>query len=101
MDKIIIYENGNKILIVGSADNVDLLCEYVHILYNIPYPQCDFSYSVYQSDRHVCGMVINSKRYHFVHNVFKHPLAKRQYKSMSTENFQSAMEHIDRLVKRL
>ena len=39
MEKIIIYSNGTKILIVGNAINTDLLCEYIHIVYDIPYPK--------------------------------------------------------------
>ena len=32
MEKIIIYSNGTKILIIGNAINTDLLCEYIHIV---------------------------------------------------------------------
>lgn len=43
MDKMIIYTYNSEILIVANADNVDLLCEYVGLLTNIPFPKCDFS----------------------------------------------------------
>lgn len=43
MEKIIIYEKNGEILIIGNADNVDLLTEYVGLLTNNPFPKCDFS----------------------------------------------------------
>lgn len=39
MDKMIIYTYNSEILIVANADNVNLLCEYVGLLTNIPFPQ--------------------------------------------------------------
>ena len=35
MEKIIIYEHNGKILIIANAIDVDLLCEYIHIVYDI------------------------------------------------------------------
>lgn len=43
MDKMIIYTHSSEILIVANADNADLLCEYVGLLTNIPFPKCNFS----------------------------------------------------------
>lgn len=43
MNKIIIYTHSNEILIVANADNIDLLCEYVGLLTDIPFPKCGFS----------------------------------------------------------
>ena len=39
MDKMIIYAHSSEILIVANGDNVDLLCEYVGLLTNIPFPK--------------------------------------------------------------
>lgn len=39
MEKILIYAKNNNILIVANAINTDLLCEYIHIVYGIPYPK--------------------------------------------------------------
>lgn len=43
MDRIITYSHNSEILIVANADNVDLLCEYVGLLTNIPFQKCGFS----------------------------------------------------------
>lgn len=64
MEKIIIYSNGTKILIIGNAINTDLLCEYIHIVYDIPYPQCDFSYNVKNADRVSYSMTLYKNRFH-------------------------------------
>lgn len=101
MDKIIIYKYNSKILLVGNAIDIDLLCEYIHIVYNIPYPKINFSYGIKNADRCIVAMTLYKNRFHFCKRFLTYPIAKRQYKSMSTENFQLAMEHIDRLVKRL
>lgn len=36
MEKILIYAKNSNILIVANANNTDLLCEYIHIVYDIP-----------------------------------------------------------------
>lgn len=38
MEKIIIYEKNGEILIIGNADNVDLLTEYVGLLITFVVP---------------------------------------------------------------
>lgn len=42
---------------------------------------------------------IQKNRFHFCKRYKRHYLAKKQYKKISTTDFQSAMECIDRLVK--
>lgn len=42
MDKILVYLHNNKILIVSSADNVDLLCEYISLIRDVPFPKMQF-----------------------------------------------------------
>lgn len=98
MDKIIIYENNNNILIVGNANNVDLISEYYSMIKDIPYPK-RICYNVANPENCICGMTIQKNRFHFCKRYKRHYLAKKQYKKISTTDFQSAMECIDRLVK--
>lgn len=44
-------------------------------------------------------MTIQKNRYHFCKQYKRHYLARLQYKKISTTDFQSAMECIDRLVE--
>lgn len=44
MNRILIYSNNSSILIVGNANNVDLISEYYSLIKDIPYPKKDFSY---------------------------------------------------------
>ena len=44
-------------------------------------------------------MTIQKNRFHFCKRYKRHYLAKQKYKKISTTDFQSAMECIDRLVK--
>lgn len=99
MDKILIYSNNGNILIVANAIDVDLLCEYYSLIRDIPYPKRDFSYNVANPENCICAMTIQKNRYHFCKRYKRHYLAKKQYKKISTTDFQSAMECIDRLVK--
>lgn len=100
MDKIIIYENDNNILIVGNADNVDLISEYYSLIQSKPYPKRDFSYNISNSSKTICGMVIQKNRYHFCKRYKRHYLAKRKYKKISTDNFTLALLAIDEIIKK-
>ena len=99
MDKILIYSNNDNILIVANAIDVDLLSEYYSLIRDIPYPKRDFSYNVTNPENCICAMTIQKNRYHFCKRYKRHYLAKQKYKKISTTDFQSAMECIDRLVK--
>lgn len=99
MNKIIIYTHSNEILIVANADNVDLLSEYVGLLTKIPFPKCDFSCYIDNSENKIYAVSIRNGRYHFRKRYATYRIAKKQYKKISTTDFQSAMECIDRLVK--
>lgn len=99
MDKILIYSNNGNILIVGNANNVDLISEYYSLIKDIPYPKKDFSYNVANPKNCICGMTIQKNRFHFCNRYKRHYLARLQYKKISTTDFQSAMKCIDRLVK--
>lgn len=99
MDKILIYSNNGNILIVANAIDVDLLSEYYSLIRDIPYPKRDFSYNVTNPESCICAMTIQKNRYHFCKRYKRHYLARLQYKKISTTDFQSAMECIDRLVE--
>ena len=99
MDKILIYSNNDNILIVANAIDADLLSEYYSLIRDIPYPKRDFSYNVANPENCICTMTIQKNRYHFCKRYKRHYLAKMKYKKISTTDFQSAMECIDRLVK--
>lgn len=99
MDKILIYSNNDNILIVANAIDADLLSEYYSLIRDIPYPKRDFSYNVANPENYICAMTIQKNRYHFCKRYKRHYLAKMKYKKISTTDFQSAMECIDRLVK--
>lgn len=99
MEKILIYAKNNNILIVANAIDVDLLCEYYSLIKGISYPKIDFSYSIVNPENCICGMTIQKNRFHFCKRYERHYLARLQYKKISTTDFQSAMECIDRLVK--
>lgn len=99
MDKILIYSNNDNILIVANAIDVDLLSEYYSLIRDIPYPKRDFSYNAANPENCICAMTIQKNRYHFCKRYKRHYLAKMKYKKISTTDFQSAMECIDRLVK--
>lgn len=99
MNKIIIYTHSNEILIVANADNIDLLCEYVGLLTKTSFPKCDFSCYIDNSENKIYAVSIRRGRYHFRKRYATYRIAKKQYKKISTTDFQSAMECIDRLVK--
>ena len=42
MNRILIYSNNSSILIVGNANNVDLISEYYSLIKDIPYPKKGF-----------------------------------------------------------
>lgn len=62
MNKIVIYTHNGEILIVANADNVDLLCEYVGLLTNIPFPKCDFSCYIDNSEDKIYAVSIRKGR---------------------------------------
>lgn len=99
MEKIIIYSNDNEILVVGNAENVDLLCEYVGLLTKTPFTKCNFSCYIDNSENKIYAVSIRRGRYHFRKRYATYRIAKTKYKLLSTDNFQLAMECIDRLVK--
>ena len=99
MDKILIYSNNGNILIVANAIDVDILCEYVHIVYDIPYSKINFSYGIKNANNHIIAMTLYKNRFHFCKRFLTYPIAKRQYKQLTTYNFQSAMDTLDRLMK--
>lgn len=100
MKKIIIYSHSNRILLIGNAIDTDLLCEYIHIVYNTPYPQCDFSYSIKNADRHIIAMTLYKNRFHFCKRFITHPLAKQKYRKIVTFDFNSAMVALDEILKK-
>lgn len=76
MDKILIYSHNNKILIVSSADNVDLLCEYISLIRDVPFPKCGFSNRINKSDILPYGMVFSKNRFLRVQPVYNTPVGK-------------------------
>lgn len=65
----------------------------------IPFPKCDFSCYIDNSENKIYAVSIHNGRYHFRKRYATYRIAKKQYKKISTTDFQSAMECIDRLVK--
>lgn len=100
MDKILIYEHNNRILMVGSANDIDLLCEYIHIVYDIPYPKINFSYYIRNSDIVTYGMTLYKNRFHGCKRFITHPLAKREYRKLITFDFNSAMVALDEIINK-
>ena len=100
MEKIIIYEHNGKILIIANAIDVDLLCEYIHIVYDIPYPQCDFSYNVKNADIVPYGMTLYKNRFHSAKWFITHPLARREYRKICTFDFNNAMVALDGILNK-
>lgn len=100
MDKIIIYSNNNKILIVGSADNVDLLCEYISLIRNVPFPKCGFSNRINKSDNVLYGMTLYKNRFHGCKRFLIHSLARREYRKICTFDFNNAMVALDEILKK-
>lgn len=76
MDKILIYLRNNEILIVSSADNVDLLCEYISLIRDVPFPKCGFSNRINKSDILPYGMVFSKNRFLRVQTVYNTPVGK-------------------------
>lgn len=99
MNKIIIYTHSNEILIVANADNVNLLCEYVGLLTNIPFPKCDFSCYIDNSQNKIYAVSIRNGRYHFHKRYATYRIAKTKYKLLSTDNFCLAIDVLERLIK--
>lgn len=99
MEKIIIYEKNGEILIIGNADNVDLLTEYVGLLTNNPFPKCDFSCYINNSQNKIYAVSIRRGRYHFRKRYTSYCIAKTKYKLLSTDNFCLALDVLDRLVE--
>ena len=99
MNKIIIYMHSNEILIVANADNVDLLCEYVGLLTNIPFPKCGFSCYIDNSENKIYAVSIRNGRYHFRKRYATYRIAKTKYKLLSTDNFCLALDILERLIK--
>lgn len=99
MEKIIIYEKNGEILIIGNADNVDLLTEYVGLLTNNPFPKCNFSCYIDNSENKIYAVSIHRGRYHFRKRYASYFIAKTKYKLLSTDNFCRALDVLDRLVE--
>lgn len=68
MEKIIIYEKNGEILIIGNADNVDLLTEYVGLLTNNPFPKCDFSCYINNSENKIYAVSLPKTLYIILHS---------------------------------
>lgn len=99
MDKMIIYTHNSEILIVANANNVNLLCEYVSLLANIPFPKCDFSCYIDNSENKIYAVSIRKGRYHFRKRYATYRIAKTKYKLLSTDNFCLALDILGRLVE--
>lgn len=100
MDKILIYLHNNKILIVSSADNVDLLCEYISLIRDVPFPKCSFSNRINKSDILPYGMIFSKNLFHGCKRFMTHPLAKREYRKLITFDFNSAMVALDEIINK-
>lgn len=100
MNRILIYSNNSSILIVGNANNVDLISEYYSLIKDIQYPKKDFSYNVANPENCIWGMTIQKNRYHFCKRYKRHYLAKRKYKKISTDNFTLALLAIDKIINK-
>lgn len=99
MEKIIIYEKNGEILIIGNTDNVDLLTEYVGLLTNNPFPKCNFSCYIDNSENKIYAVSIRRGRYHFRKRYATYRIAKTKYKLLSTDNFCLALDALGRLVE--
>lgn len=100
MNRILIYSNNSSILIVGNANNVDLISEYYSLIKDISYPKKDFSYNVANPEKSICAMTIQKNRYHFCKRYKRHYLARLQYKKISIDNFTLALRAIDEIIKK-
>ena len=100
MDKILIYLHNNKILIVSSADNVDLLCEYISLIRGVPFPKCGFSNRISKSDIVPYGMTLYKNRFHGCKRFMTHPIANIKYRIICTFNFNNAMVALDEILKK-
>ena len=100
MEKIIIYSNGTKILIVGNAINTDLLCEYIHIVYDIPYPKINFSYGIENAENKIIAMTLYKNRFHFCKRFLIHSLTRREYRKICTFDFNNAMVALDEIINK-
>lgn len=96
---MIIYTHNSEILIVANADNVNLLCEYVGLLTKIPFPKCDFSCYIDNSENKIYAVSIRKGRYHFLKRYVTYRIAKTKYKLLSTDNFCLALDILGRLVE--
>lgn len=99
MDRIIIYSHNSEILIVANANNADLLCEYVGLLTNTPFPKCNFSCYIDNSEDKIYAVSIHKGRYHFRKRYAIYRIAKTKYKLLSTDNFCLALDVLSRLVE--
>ena len=99
MDRIIIYSHNSEILIVANADNVDLLCEYVGLLMGTPFPKCDFSCYIDNSEDKIYAVSIRKGRYHFRKRYATYRIAKTKYKLLSTDNFCLALDILEQLIE--
>lgn len=66
----------DKILIVSSADNVDLLCEYISLIRDVPFPKCGFSNRINKSDIIPYGMIFSKNRFLRLQMVYNIPVGK-------------------------
>lgn len=100
MEKIIIYEHSGKIMIVGSVDNTDLLCEYISLIRDVPFPKCGFSNRINKSDILPYDMIFSKNLFHGCKRFIAHPLAKREYRKLITFDFNSAMVALDEIINK-
>lgn len=100
MEKIIIYEYKGKILIIGSVDNTDLLCEYISLIRDVPFPKCGFSDRIDKSNIVPYGMIFSKNRFYGCKRFITHPLAKREYRKLITFDFNSAMIALDEIINK-
>lgn len=100
MEKIIIYEHNGKILIVSSINNTDLMCEYISLVCNVPFPKCGFSNHINKSDILPYGMVFSKNRFHGCKRFIAHPLARREYRKICTFDFNNAMVALDEIINK-
>lgn len=100
MEKIIIYEHNGKILIVSSSNITDLLCEYISLICDVPFPKCGFSNRINKSDILSYGMIFSKNLFHGCKWFITHPLARREYRKICTFDFNNTMVALDEIINK-
>ena len=95
-----LFKRYKSVLIVGNAINTDLLCEYIHIVYDIPYPKINFSYGIENAENKIIAMTLYKNRFHFCKRFLIHPLARREYRKICTFDFNNAMVALLKYLKK-